>query len=651
MANEDIIIKIRADISDLEKDLANVKAQYSSTIKGIEEKGIKPKVDTAEVERASKSMVQNMGDVNRAASQIFRGDVLDGLRNLNQSLGEFKTGAVSAFNTLKTSGVTSLTAIRTALIATGIGAFAVAVGLIAANWDKIKLAITGTNSAQKALNDLAQKNLETARQKTKELNNQENTLRLQGKSEKEIRQIKLDALNYEIKRAEIALQTSIDQANSQYKAEVRNKRILAGALEFISAPLTFLLKNIDAIGERFGKNFGLFNGFTNQLASFAFDPAELKAEKDKEINEDKSRLKDLKNTRDGLILDSRKKEKDSSKEVKEAREKDFKDYANTVKTGTEQLIETEKDYAEFEARLDKEEEERAENIFNEWKDQEEEKKRIRKENEDARAKYESNEQKQREENIRKIQQTAAVAQQAYSLLSTSLFNADTQKRQEELEALKVEQEEELRLAGDNEQKKDVIRQKYALREKEIKRKQAEADKRKAIFDATVGTAVAVIQALPNFVLAAVAGALGTAQIALIAATPIPKFAKGGAVPSSDIQGMINGRPHEAGGVLIEAEGNEFITRKSQAMKGENLGLLEAINMSDSERDAYINRHYVMPALQAKESKANEVYRHSMIEAENNLIAKISSHTLKSIHREQKNTTEAIKRLDKKDFKW
>jgi hypothetical protein len=211
---------------------------------------------------------------------------------------------------------------------------------------------------------------------------------------------------------------------------------------------------------------------------------------------------------------------------------------------------------------------------------------------------------------------AEAGQAAYQTVSNAIFNADSQRRQEELTALQSQQEEELRLAGDNEQKKDIIRQKYILKEKDIKRKQAEADKRKAIMDATINTAVAVIKAISQSPLtlgmpwAAIVAALGAAQIALIAATPIPKFAKGGAVPSSDIQGMINGRPHSAGGVLIEAEGNEFLVNKAQAIKKDNRGLLEAVNMSDSERDAYINRHYVMPALQAKESKANEIYRHS-----------------------------------------
>lgn len=267
----------------------------------------------------------------------------------------------------------------------------------------------------------------------------------------------------------------------------------------------------------------------------------------------------------------------------------------------------------------------------------------------------------KKEDERKPGEEAAAAAEAagaaYFAVSGAIFASDTKRREEELAALQVQQEEELRLAGDNEQKKELIRQKYALKEKEIKRKQAEADKRKAIIDATVNTAVAIVKTfatmgfLAGLVPAALMAALGAAQVAFIAAQPLPKFEKGGAVRSSDINGMISGKPHSAGGVLIEAEGNEFITRRSQAMKGDNLGLLEAINMSDSERDAYINRHYVMPALQAKESQAAQNYRSSIIEAENNLIARVSSSTLKSIDRRLVETNQSIKGLAKKDYTW
>ena len=48
----------------------------------------------------------------------------------------------------------------------------------------------------------------------------------------------------------------------------------------------------------------------------------------------------------------------------------------------------------------------------------------------------------------------------------------------------------------------------------------------AIFNAVINTAQAVVAALPNFVLAAIVGVIGAAQVALIASQPIPQFYKG-----------------------------------------------------------------------------------------------------------------------------
>lgn len=244
---------------------------------------------------------------------------------------------------------------------------------------------------------------------------------------------------------------------------------------------------------------------------------------------------------------------------------------------------------------------------------------------------------------------AMAAQAAYQTVSNAIFNADSQRRQEEMANLQTQRDEEIRLAGDNEQKKEIIRQKYALKEKDIKRKQAEADKRKALFDATVNTAVATITGFVKGgpILAAIAAALGAAQIALIAATPIPKFAKG--VVSFDGKGGLvkgEGTGTSDSNLAYLSKGESVIPA---APTSANLGLINELVNGDV--DEYVNRHYVLPALKSQEIKAKEYYKSSQIEDENNLIARVSSHTLKSIHKEQRNTTDAIKRLDKKDFKW
>ena len=61
---------------------------------------------------------------------------------------------------------------------------------------------------------------------------------------------------------------------------------------------------------------------------------------------------------------------------------------------------------------------------------------------------------------------------------------------------------------------------------EIQQKQAKSDKDNSIIQATIATSLAVTKALPNFVIAAIVAAMGAAQIAMIAAQPIPKYAKG-----------------------------------------------------------------------------------------------------------------------------
>lgn len=60
----------------------------------------------------------------------------------------------------------------------------------------------------------------------------------------------------------------------------------------------------------------------------------------------------------------------------------------------------------------------------------------------------------------------------------------------------------------------------------LKHKQAMWDKANSLIQAGIATALAITQALPNFVIAAIVGAMGALEIATIAATPIPQYAKG-----------------------------------------------------------------------------------------------------------------------------
>lgn len=67
----------------------------------------------------------------------------------------------------------------------------------------------------------------------------------------------------------------------------------------------------------------------------------------------------------------------------------------------------------------------------------------------------------------------------------------------------------------------------AKKRRKLAREEAKQNKLKAIFDATIAGITAVVKALPNVALAGVVGALAAAQVAAIAAQPLPALAKGG----------------------------------------------------------------------------------------------------------------------------
>lgn len=155
----------------------------------------------------------------------------------------------------------------------------------------------------------------------------------------------------------------------------------------------------------------------------------------------------------------------------------------------------------------------------------------------------------------------AIAQAAQGL--TQLITAG---HEQELTDLENKKAYELSLVGDNKEAQDAINQKYARKEAELKTKQAKEDKTAAIIDATIATALGIVNALANsgnpilgIVMAALIGLLGGYQIASIASQPTPTFsyAKGG---------IIGGKSHAQGGTKFYGEdGSMFEAERGEAM--------------------------------------------------------------------------------------
>jgi hypothetical protein len=159
--------------------------------------------------------------------------------------------------------------------------------------------------------------------------------------------------------------------------------------------------------------------------------------------------------------------------------------------------------------------------------------------------------------------------------------------EKELEAINSSLESEVTKANKREALEKRTQSKIAAE----KQKQARQEKALNIFRATIDTAASIVKtgaqlgypaALPFQILA---GIVGAANIAAIAAQPLPKFKKGG---------MVGGQSHEAGGTLIEAERGEYVVNKNSVMR--NRRELDAINTSSAAFKRLIDERYVRPAI-------------------------------------------------------
>lgn len=207
-----------------------------------------------------------------------------------------------AFGNLKKVAVASFNAIKVAIGSTGIGLLVIALGAIYAFWDDIKAAVIGVSAEQQKLNEDTAANLAMQQKQLDAISAQENILKLQGKTEEEIYQIKIDQYDATIKAGKAQLIAMEATEKAQVDAAKRNKDILQGIIRFLTIPLTALLATVDLVGKALGQDFGLEEKFSGGLAGLLFDPEDIKKKADVGIEEAKKALTKLENERAGLIV-------------------------------------------------------------------------------------------------------------------------------------------------------------------------------------------------------------------------------------------------------------------------------------------------------------------------------------------------------------
>ena len=308
-----------------------------------------------EERRQATSAITELNKGSKEQTDIVRGiDKLTG--GYATKVIKLKKGLFASIKVLK-GFTTGLHLMKKALIATGIGAIAVGIGLIVAYWDDIKGFVSGTSVEQQKLLDTTQKTLDTQEEQLKTTSSMENTLKLQGKSEKEIRDLKRQQTDEIIASSELLLEQQKQQKKSQIEAAERNQKITAGIVAFLSLPITLLLGAVDALTyglEKVGlldEATSLTEGFTMGIASLVFDPKDVEEEADKTIAATEKKILELKNKRDGFILADKKDKEKTTKENNDAEIKAEKEKAAALERIRQGLIDTEAERRAEELRL------------------------------------------------------------------------------------------------------------------------------------------------------------------------------------------------------------------------------------------------------------------------------------------------------------
>jgi len=129
--------------------------------------------------------------------------------------------------------------------------------------------------------------------------------------------------------------------------------------------------------------------------------------------------------------------------------------------------------------------------------------------------------------------TALAISEAFQQAFNTISEASQANFDAEYERLEKQRDFAIEMAGGSATAKEEIDRQYDERKKAIQRREAEAQKRLAIFNIAIDTAQAIMglwvkpgfpKAIP---LAIAVGALGAAQIGMVASQPIPQFWKGG----------------------------------------------------------------------------------------------------------------------------
>jgi len=351
--------------ANLKKELRDLQRQLTSldpNSKAFQELSIRAGQVKDQINDAAEAVRANAGNAfeglsnnagllkDRLLNLDFEG-VSSAAKGLGANIGRINFGDLAAG--IKNAG-SAFAALGRALLTNPIFLVAASLALIISYWSDIKAAAVSVSAEEEKALKIKYAKAEASKKEVENFRLQENSLRLQGMSEKDILKLRIEKINKQIADTKNALEGEKLKRKAQEAAEQKYYEATKAILTFLQAPVMIILETVDAVlkglnyvgiiaDDTYASIGDLSDALVSMEASLLFDPEASKAENAKFIEEQQRAIDELQSQADGYQLSLRDMDKKTT---------DFK--INETKTRTNKEKEEVKTAAEDIAKIEEE---------------------------------------------------------------------------------------------------------------------------------------------------------------------------------------------------------------------------------------------------------------------------------------------------------
>jgi hypothetical protein len=290
----------------------------------------------------------------RIANLDFEG-AAEGAQLLAKNITEIKPGDIT--KGIKGIG-SAFASIGKALLTNPIFLIGAAIAAAVVYSEELLSLVDGVSSAEQERLAAQQESAKVSKEQLDAIGQQENILKLQGKTEREILQLKIAAAQQAIIDQKAVITTLEIQRQAQIDAAKRNADITKGIVQFLTIPIQILLGTVDTIilglnkvgvisNETFASIGSLREGLNNSITGLLFDPEQVTKDGDKSIEEAKKTLQGLENTQAGFQLSIKSIDDKAASERNAAAKKAADEKAKDAKDAAEAQIKAEKEVSDL----------------------------------------------------------------------------------------------------------------------------------------------------------------------------------------------------------------------------------------------------------------------------------------------------------------